>query len=173
VERRQTARRPPAGAHQRQADARDHSRGSPLRLYLDTSALLKLYLAETGSELVREHRGTASVAATSLVTLVEARAGLARRRRASEILPREYRHAVGELTEDWDRYVKIGISDGLVKHAAQLAERHRLRGYDAIHLASAMLLTDQTNGDVLFASWDDDLDAAAAREGFPLLRSRR
>jgi predicted nucleic acid-binding protein len=107
-----------------------------------------------------------------LVTLVEARAGLARRRRASEIPPADYRNAVAELTEDWDRYVKIGVSEMLVKHAADLAERHRLRGYDAIHLGSALLLADEI-GDVVFASWDDDLDAAAAREGLPVLRPRR
>jgi len=113
------------------------------------------------------------VAATSLVTLVEARAGLARRRRASEIPPADYRHAVAELTDDWERYVKIEVSATLVTHAAQLAERHRLRGYDAIHLASAMLLGDQVGGEIVFASWDDELDAAAAREGFRLLRARR
>jgi len=135
--------------------------------------MLKLYLAETGSDLVREHRSATTVAATSLVTLVEARAGLARRRRAAEIPPTDYRRVVAELAEDWERYVKIAVSDTLVKHAAQLAERHRLRGYDAIHLASALLLADQTGGDVIFASWDDDLDAAAAREGFSLLRARR
>ena len=135
--------------------------------------MLKLYVAETGSELVREHRGSATLAATSLVTLVEARAGLARRRRALEIPPSDYRHAVAELTEDWERYMKIGVTDALIKHAAQLAERHRLRGYDAIHLASARLFADRMGGEVIFASWDDDLDAAAAREGLSLLRARR
>lgn len=173
MEWRQAARRQAASAHQGQADARDDPRGSTLRLYLDTSALLKLYLDEADSELVRHHRATATAAATSLVTLVEARAGLARRRRASEIPPADYRNAVAELIEDWERYVKIGVSEALVKQAAQLAEKHRLRGYDAIHLASALLLADEIGGDVVFASWDDDLDVAAAREGLPLLRPRR
>lgn len=80
---------------------------------------------------------------------------------------------MAELIEDWERYVKIGVSEALVKQAAQLAEKHRLRGYDAIHLASALLLADEIGGDVVFASWDDDLDVAAAREGLPLLRPRR
>ena len=60
--------------------------------------MLKLYLAESGSDLVRTQREVASRAATSLVTLVEARAALARRRRASEIPPNDYHHAVAEAS---------------------------------------------------------------------------
>jgi len=69
--------------------------------------------------------------------------------------------------------VRLEVSESLVRRAADLAETHRLRGYDAIHLASALLLADRLGGETAFGSWDDALDTAAAREGFLLLRERR
>jgi hypothetical protein len=57
--------------------------------------------------------------------------------------------------------------------AARLAEVHRLRAYDAVHLASAVILARRPGGETLFVSWDDQLDAAAAREGLRLVRRRR
>jgi predicted nucleic acid-binding protein len=104
---------------------------------------------------------------------VEARVALARRRRAGHSSPAQHRRALDELAEDWDRYVRLEVSGSLVRRAAELAEAPRLRGYDAIHLASALLLADRLGGETIFASWDDVLDAAAAREGFRLLRERR
>lgn len=65
------------------------------------------------------------------------------------------------------------MSEPLIHQAAELAERHRLRGYDALHLASALLLAGRLGEEMAFASWDDDLDAAAARQGLTLIRSRR
>jgi uncharacterized protein len=68
--------------------------------------------------------------------------------------------------------VRVDVTDRLVHEAADLAETHRLRAYDALHLASALALRRQMDGPPMFASWDDDLDATARREGLPLLRAR-
>jgi predicted nucleic acid-binding protein len=55
----------------------------------------------------------------------------------------------------------VGIDKALARRAGELAEQHGLRGYDAVHLASALsLATDAT-----FVSWDPDLRRAAARSG--------
>lgn len=111
--------------------------------------------------------------ATSTLTLVEARAALARRRRAGDASAAQYRGAVTALADDWERYVRLEVTEPLVRRAAELAEAHRLRGYDALHLASALVMTERLGADTVFGSWDDALDAAAAREGFTLLRRRR
>jgi len=60
-----------------------------------------------------------------------------------------------------------------MREAASLAEVHRLRAYDAVHLASAMVVSTGAASPTVFVSWDDDLDAAAARAGFQILRPRR
>jgi len=111
--------------------------------------------------------------ATSLVTLVEMRAALARRRHQGDVSPAQHRLALDSLADDWERVVHIGVSERLVIQAARLAEAHRLRAYDAIHLASGLLFAERRVDETLFGSWDDALDAAAAREGLRLLRARR
>jgi predicted nucleic acid-binding protein len=110
------------------------------------------------------------VVATSSITYVEARAAFSRRRRAGDLSASEHRHLIGELDSDWARYVRLEVSDGLIREAAALADRHHLRAYDAIHLASAGAARRQLGGEMAFACWDDGLTAAAAREGFQIAR---
>ena len=157
----------------RQADFRHRNRGTSLILYVDTSALLKVYVDEEGSALVRERVGQAVGLATSAITYVEAHSALARRRHAGDLSPNDYRKAVWELSEGWERYHRLAVGDAVLGEAARLAKAHLLRACDAIHLGSAVLLRSRLQADVTLASWDDELDAAAAREGLQLLRPRR
>jgi predicted nucleic acid-binding protein len=122
---------------------------------------------------VHERWTQATAVATSLVTLVEARAALARRRHRLDLSPAQYRRGLRQFTDDWDRLVRIEVNERLVTRAADLADAHRLRGHDAIHLASAVLAAERFTEETIFGSWDDALDAAAAREGLQLLRPRR
>jgi len=78
----------------------------------------------------------------------------------------KHRRLVDELESDWPRYVRLDVSERLIREAAALADQHPLRAADAIHLASAMSARRQFGGGMLFACWDDGLSAAAAREGF-------
>jgi uncharacterized protein len=128
---------------------------------------------EEGSDLVRERRDEATSVATSLVTVVEARATLARRRHHGDLAAAAHRTALESLTADWERIVRIGLNEHLVGRAAQLAEQHRLRAYDAIQLTCGLLFAERLGDDTLFGSWDDALDAAASREGLGVLRARR
>lgn len=133
---------------------------------------MKVYLDEEGSAAVRAGVATSTAVATSLLAFVEARAGLARRRRAGELSASEQRRLVRDFETDRERYVKIDVSERLVIESARLAEIHRLRAYDAIHLASALVLGVHAGEAPTFACWDRDLNAAADREGLPLLRGR-
>ncbi len=130
-------------------------------------------MEEAGSGAVRGWLAEASGLATSALTYVEARSALARRRRARELSPADHRTIVRTLDLDWQRYVVIEARDVVLEEAVRLADVHALRGYDAIHLASAVLLRRRLEDRVALASWDDDLDAAAGDEGFEVLRRRR
>lgn len=125
---------------------------------------------EEGSARVRARVAVADLVATSLIAYVEARAALARRRHAGDLSPADHRRVVRDLDDDWERYVRLEVTERLVHDAAGLADRHRLRAYDALHLASARALGGDRADPTVFASWDDALDAAAAREGFRVLR---
>jgi predicted nucleic acid-binding protein len=171
VGRRQAGHPDPTAKDPRQADLTDSPRGPPLILYLDTSALLKLYVEEDGSTLVRDGVGRASHLATSAIAYVEVHSALGRRRRGGDLSPADFRRSTREFEEGWERYVRVDVADPLVREAARLAVEHLLRAYDAIHLASALAV--RVGGGTMFASWDDDLDSAAAGEGFPLIRPHR
>jgi predicted nucleic acid-binding protein len=140
-----------------------------VRLYLDTSALVKLHVDEEGSALVREAVARAELISTSRVAYVEARAAFARRRHTKDMDAQAYRRIVRDLAGDWEHYLRIDVTEPLVRKAARLAERHRLRAYDAIHLASAGELKDRLAEPIVFACWDAQLEAAARREGLELL----
>lgn len=125
-------------------------------VYLDTSALLKLYVEEEGRELVREAVAAAEVAATSTVAYAEARAGLARRLREADFTEDEHSRAVERLSGEWRSYDRLAVSNLITFRAGELAERHALRGFDSVHLASALRLSERFE-DLRFLAFDDRL----------------
>lgn len=147
-----------------------------MRLYLDTSALVKLYVEEEGSASVRQAVERAEMVATSAIAYVEARAAFSRRHRERRLSSSDYRRMIREFDADWQHYISLEVTDSLIRKAAELAGTHALRAYDAIHLASAKLLRERLKEPVLFSSWDSDLVAAARREDLegeiPRSRSR-
>jgi len=103
--------------------------------------------------------------------MVEARAALSRRKWAGDLSAAAHRRIITTLMDEWDRLLRIEVDEQLVQAASGVAEGHRLRGYDAVHLASALAVAANADEPVVFGSWDDALDAAARRAGLQLLRS--
>ena len=101
--------------------------------------------------------------ATVLVTYAEARAALARHHREGGLTRAGLRWAVRALDRDWTTYNVIGLSEVLVHLAGELAERHALRGDDAVQLAAVMELRN-AGGPVEFCAFDTRLNRAARRE---------
>ena len=93
----------------------------------------------------------------------EARAAFARHRREGALAPRDLRRSVHALDDDWSTLHVVDVSDGLVRRAGALAERHALRAYDAIQLAAALELR-RGGIDPEFACFDATLLGAARRE---------
>ena len=144
-----------------------------MRLYLDTSALVKLYVDEEGSPAVRSAIEQTELIATSAIAYVEARAAFIRRRHEGGLSAGDYTRVVRGLDADWTRYLVVEVTDSLIRESARLAEAHRLRAYDAIHLASAATVHRRLAEPVVFASWDLGLEKVASGEGFESLRSRK
>ena len=138
-------------------------------LYLDTSSLVKLYVSEKESPAVKRLIESAEVVAISRLAYVEARAAFARKRRERGVTPKDYRNIVQDFDNDWESYFIVDISDGLVRLAGRLAEKHALRGYDAIHLASAAMLRREGDQPVAFSCFDTRLSVAARREGVKIV----
>lgn len=136
-------------------------------LYLDTSALVKLYIEEAGSDEVREWAGDAEALAASRVALAELAAAVARRWREGDLTDPEAAAIRSAIAEDWQHLVVVEVDE---HRAADEAFRSDLRGFDAIHLAAALQVRDAL-GDVPigFACFDSRLGRAASARGFDLL----
>ncbi len=134
--------------------------------YLDTSALVKLCVAEPGTDLVAAVWDGADLVATSAVTDAEVRAVLASGRRAGVLDEDDLRTA----TAAWRRLRPglrvVATTTALLDDAARLVDVHPLRAADAIHLASALALRSP---DLLVLAWDEHLSAAARAEGLSVL----
>lgn len=80
-------------------------------MYLDTSALAKLYLEEEGSDQVREWAGAAEALATSRVALAELAAAIARRRREGDLTDDESEAIRSAMTDDWNHLVVVHLNE--------------------------------------------------------------
>ena len=137
-------------------------------LYLDTSALVKLYVQETGSREVKKHARESAALATSIVAYAEARAAFARLMREGVTTEKRHRERLKQFNADWESFMRIELGHALSRTAGELAEAYALRGFDAIHLASALWLNDTSGGQLRFSAFDARLRAAAERTGLPV-----
>ncbi|HVT15200.1 MAG TPA: type II toxin-antitoxin system VapC family toxin [Thermoanaerobaculia bacterium] len=136
-------------------------------LFLDTSALVKLYFAEPGSERMRAAVARGEPMAVSAVAFAEIHATFARRRREELLQATELEQLLLAFAGDWEKLTQMPVGAAVLRHVPGLCHRHLLRGADAVHLASALLLREE-GLDVLFACSDRQLLEAAAAEGLAI-----
>ncbi len=131
--------------------------------YLDTSALVKRYFAEPGSASVRRlFRGRQL--ATVRVAYAELAATIARLHREELVTHRARDRVFARMERDFSAIAVVEVRRALVQSVPELVIRQPLRGYDAVHLAAALLLREQ-GAAVDFWSADGQLVAAARAEG--------
>jgi len=135
-----------------------------LILVLDTSALVKIYISEPGSERMRAVVSQGDPKVASVLAFAEMHATFARRRREELLLPAELEQIRSGFGDDWERLTQIPVGEAVLRLVPGLCERHPLRGADAVHLASALLLREE-GLEVVFACSDRNLLEAAAVEG--------
>lgn len=136
-------------------------------LFVDTSVLVKLYIAEPGSERMREAVKQEEPIAASTLAFAEIHAAFARRRREGLLMAPEFEEIRSRLADDWEELMQIPVGTEILTLIPGLCERHPLRGADAVHLASALLLR-QEGLEIRFACSDGGLLGAAAKEGLAI-----
>lgn len=135
-------------------------------LYLDTSALVKAYVTESGSSDVLKLMEESEIVASHYIAFVEALAAFARIKREEKISLKDYEVIKNSFTQDWENYLRIETTQPLVQRAADFAEAFALRAYDSVHLAAADLLLKQTREIIIFSCFDHQLKKAAHVLGF-------
>lgn len=137
--------------------------------YLDTSALIKRFVAEKGSPLVQTLVTRKGPIATAKIAYAEVYAGLTRKLRDGHLSDAQYVLACRNFEADWQAYIQVELHDDILFLARDLIRRHPLRGFDAIHLASAISLKNALGEDITFAAADERLLRAAEAEDLKIL----
>jgi predicted nucleic acid-binding protein len=140
-------------------------------LYLDTSALLKRYFKEPYSdEIISRWKGATEIV-TSSVAYAETMASFYRKKREVGLSDKVIKKIVNSFRMDWKSFIRVELTDDLNEYIDKAVGSHPLRGFDAIHLASALTVHEMLPEDFLFACFDRRLTHAAQVEGletFPL-----
>ncbi|HEY9850096.1 MAG TPA: type II toxin-antitoxin system VapC family toxin [Leptolyngbyaceae cyanobacterium] len=111
--------------------------------FLDTSALVKRYVAETGSDWIKSitDPATGNDLVIAQITWVEILSALARRQREGSIAADDFDLILQDLRQDFNnQYQIIEVDQVLLEKAGELVIKYPLRAYDAIQLASALQL---------------------------------
>jgi predicted nucleic acid-binding protein len=152
--------------------------------FLDTSALVKAYAWENGSRWVRDiFRGTRTLPAenrviVSVLAHPESASALATIMAGPEASRRglgayERRHLPHLLAEQLSSspHLLVAPSDPLASAAAALAWKHRVKGADAVHLATALAVREElaAGTEFYFVAADVSLNRAAAAEGLDVI----
>ena len=135
-------------------------------LYLDTSALVKRYFYEPYSDDVISKWKSATQIVTSFVAYAETMASMYRKKRESDLAEPVIRNIADAFHQDWESFIRVEVNDKLNGYIDGVVEKYPLRGFDAIHLASAIVIHERLSEDFVFACFDERLTVAAQSEGF-------
>lgn len=125
--------------------------------YVDTSAFVPLLIAEPTSAACRRFWDDADDVVSSRLLYVETAAALAQARRLDRLTDQEHHASLELLDQLWSAVDVAEVHEPVVARAATLAHQLALRGYDAVHCASAEQVNDE---DVVAATGDQRLLAA-------------
>ncbi len=142
--------------------------------YFDSSAAVKRYAPEKGSDWVKTviARSAGNTVYLGQIGVVEIAAALSKKVRSKELANEEYEASFGLFLADVENYeyFTAPLHDEVIWRAVDLTKRHPLRGYDAVHLATAITLNtlqlEANLPSLTFVSGDKLLCDAAQKEGF-------
>jgi predicted nucleic acid-binding protein len=137
--------------------------------FWDTSALVPLLVAEDATEAVRACYGADPVVLVAWTTAVECASAIARAERDELLTLAEATAAFARLDELARVWREVEPSDDVRDVARRLLRVHRLRAADALQVASATMAAERRPSSLVVVTLDERLEAAAAREGFPVL----
>jgi predicted nucleic acid-binding protein len=132
---------------------------------LDTSAIVKKYVPEKGSDEVIRVIAEAQAVGTARISKVEVAAAFGKAVRIGLLASDAAQNCLNAFRKDWPNYYVVDTSESVLHRAENYAWDHRLRGYDAVHLAAAATWQDDLNEPVTMATFDVQLWDAVASAG--------
>ena len=141
--------------------------------YFDSSAAVKRYAVEKGSNWIKNivEPAAGNIVHLSQIGVVEIAAALSKKVRTQELTKEDYEAALQLFLTDVqnEEYIIASVNDQVIQLAVDLTKRHPLRGYDAVHLATAISLNtallEAELPTIIFVTGDRILHEAARSEG--------
>jgi uncharacterized protein len=135
-------------------------------LYFDTSALIKGYIQEKGSkDVIALMDDTDNLFGSIILTQVEIAAAIQRAVRVIGSSSTIASSAWQDFLDDWPAFTRLSISHLTIERASLIAWSYGLRGYDSLHLASALLWQESLGVQITLATFDRELWQAAQKAG--------
>ncbi len=133
-------------------------------IYFDSSALVKRYLREVGSESVNALLLSEETIVISRLAYPEMLSAFMRKHRGGELVRKSLRSVIDQFESDWKHFSIVEFHDELFPIIKALIEKYPLKGADAVHLSSALWLKQASREDVKFVASDLNLLKAAESE---------
>jgi uncharacterized protein len=129
--------------------------------YLDSSALVKRYAAESGSAKVAALIEGDHKIAISWLAIPETLSAIARRAKDGSMRAKELAAIRDQLNQDIQHFLIVQVAGAPVDGIETIIARHALRGADSIHLSTALWLCKATKTPIIFVASDNELLNAA------------
>lgn len=136
--------------------------------YFDTSALLKFYIQEEGSEVVAGLMQNIGNDRTSIldITLLELRSAVRRRERQADMSEREANRIIDKIQKDETLvYLVQSLDSSVTEEAVRILDTHPLKTLDALQLAGCLIISRSMSEPLTFVCADTRLNSAARLEG--------
>ena len=134
--------------------------------YFDSSSIVKWFFDEQYSKLTRSMKDETDIAFTSILSYPEVLSAFNRARREGRCKKSDMEIIRIEFQRIWNDFQWIKVNEKLINSTMELIFKHSLRGYDAVHLASALILKKESEiSDLYFSCFDRTLNRAAKKEG--------
>ncbi len=137
--------------------------------YFDSSSIVKWFVDEPFTDMAKEIKDEAEMIFTSIISYPEVMSAFNRFEKEGRYSNSDMMLVKNEFMRIWPDFRWINITENLINQAGELIFTYDLRGFDTIHLASAILLKDEGDGiDLFFSCFDHRLNRAAQREGITI-----
>ncbi|MBW2195222.1 MAG: type II toxin-antitoxin system VapC family toxin [Deltaproteobacteria bacterium] len=134
--------------------------------YFDSSSIVKWFFDEHFAGLARGTKNEAKIVLTSLIAFPEVLSAINRACGEGRCAKSEMGVVRNEFLRIWPQFQWIRVNEEIIQQAGELIFEHNLRGFDAVHLASALLLKQEDGEiDLFFSCFDHNLNRAAREEG--------
>lgn len=136
-----------------------------MKVFFDSSAFAKRYVAEPGSDRVEKICSQSTMLGVSSICLPEIVSALCRLRRQLVITEDQYKNAKEALLGDLEDALICNITPSVIRQSIHILETSKVRSLDALHIACALEFETET-----FVSSDIQQLSAARTAGLKVLR---